>query len=130
MDLIHGSSSATLADQMRFREARAAVLASNLANVDTPGYRRRDLAFVDALEEAAMQLAGSDHDHLDTNFEDNPTDRHRLEIGPPGARADGNGVNLDEEAIAFHRNAAAFTSQARILARIEALTKTAITGGR
>ncbi len=117
MDALSPSSSAVLADAMRFREARAAVLAGNLANVDTPGYRRRDLTFVEALESATNQLSGSD-----------PTERHRLEIGPPGNRVDGNGVDLDEEAIAFHRNAGAFTKQASILARIESLTKLAITG--
>lgn len=128
MDLIHGSSSVALVDAMRFREARAVVLAGNLANVDTPGYRRRDLQFVDALEQAASQLAGTDPNHLGADASENPLERHRLEIGPVGTRVDGNGVNLDEEAIAFHRNAGAFTKQARILARIEALTKAAITG--
>ncbi len=128
MDGLSPSSSAVLADAMRFREARGAVLAGNLANADTPGYRRRDLTFVEALETAATELTGSNPSHLDTAASGNPTERHRLDVGPPGQRVDGNGVNLDEEAIKFHRNAGRFTSQARILARIEALTKAAITG--
>ncbi|MDP6978837.1 MAG: flagellar basal body rod protein FlgB [Myxococcota bacterium] len=128
MDGLSPSSSSVLADAMRFREARGAVLAGNLANADTPGYRRRDLTFVDALEAAATELAGSNPSHLGTAADENPVQRHKLEVGPPGQRVDGNGVNLDEEAIAFHRNAGAFTNQARILARIEALTKAAISG--
>lgn len=119
MDQLSPSSASALIDAMRFREARAGVLAGNLANVDTPGYRRRDLVFVEALDSAMGGLAAGDAD---------PVSRHRLELGPKGHRIDGNGVNLDEEAIAFSRNAGAFTKQASILARIEALTKTAITG--
>mgnify|MGYP002790937951 CR=1 FL=1 len=37
---------------MRFRKAREAVIAGNVANADTPGYRRRDLAFEGILGEA------------------------------------------------------------------------------
>jgi len=113
---------------MRFREARGAVLAGNLANADTPGYRRRDLTFVEALEAAATELAGSDPAHIGTPTGPDPAQRHRLEVGPRGERVDGNGVNLDEEAITFSRNAGAFTKQASILSRVESLTKLAITG--
>lgn len=52
-----------------------------------------------------------------------------FEMGPKGKRPDANGVKLDDEVIAVHRNTAAFTSRASVLARIASLTRTAVTGG-
>ena len=50
------SSAATVAEQVaNFTEARHAILASNIANLDTPGYRVRDLSvqtFEESLKEA------------------------------------------------------------------------------
>ncbi len=128
MDLIHTGSMAALEDALRFREARGAVLASNLVNADTPGYRRRDMQFVDALDAAVTNLTQTHSGHLGESASD-PTSRHHVEVGPKGTRPDGNGVNLDEEVIAVHRNAGKFTSQAGVMARIASLTRTAITGG-
>lgn len=128
MDILHGGSQAVLEDAMRFRVSRAAVLAGNLANVDTPGFRRRELEFVDALKAASTQLEKTHSGHLGSDASE-PASRHRLEVGPKGARPDGNGINLDEEVIRFHRNTSAFTSQSSILARMVSLTRTAISGG-
>ena len=128
MNILHGGSKAVLEDAMRFRVARGAVLAGNLANVDTPGFRSRDLEFVDALKSASNQLEKTHSRHLNPGGND-PASRHHLELGPKGTRPDGNGVNLDEEVIRFHRNTSAFTGQSRILARMVSLTRTAISGG-
>lgn len=128
MDLIHSSSLSALEDAMRFRVARGGVLASNLANVDTPGYRRREMHFVDALDQAVVSARRTHSRHLGAPSTD-PASRHRIELGPKGARPDGNGVNIDEEVIALSRNSGAFTSQAGIMARIHSLFRTAITGG-
>lgn len=128
MDLLHGSSAIALEDAIRFHNARATVLAGNLANADTPGYRRRDLEFVDALDQAVTSLTRTNSMHFG-ELGSNPGSRHRLEIGPKGNRPDGNGINLDEEVIAVHRNTAAFTGRASILARIASLTRIAVTGG-
>lgn len=126
MDLLQSGSSAALEDSMRFRVARSAVLAGNLANVDTPGYRRREMRFADSMNQAVASLRRTDGSHMGTTPQEGV--RHPIELGPKGTRPDGNGVNMDEEVIAFHRNSGAFSSQANILARMESLTKTAITG--
>lgn len=128
MDLIHSGSLAALEDAMRFRVARGGVLASNLANVDTPGYRRREMHFVEALDQAVTGAERTHPRHLGA-ISENPASRHLIELGPKGTRPDGNGVNLDEEVIALSRNSGAFTSQAGIMARIHSMFRTAITGG-
>lgn len=42
---------------LRYRSARAGVLAANIANAETPGYRARDLRFEDVLAEASGNKA-------------------------------------------------------------------------
>lgn len=46
---------------MRIRNERAEVLAGNLANADTPGFKARDLDFNDALVQANKALTTVDH---------------------------------------------------------------------
>lgn len=109
---------------MRFRKAREAVIASNVAHADTPGYRRRDLRFEGIFEAAQAGLERTHPRHLPTASAD-PGDA-RVELGPKGTRPDGNGVDLDQELLQAHRNAGAFIDQANVLARLTTLVRTAI----
>lgn len=74
---------------LRGAAAKQRALASNIANVNTPGYQRVDVDFTSKLS-AAMQ--SGDKDAL-ANF------RPTAEVaGGSSMRADGNGVDLDSEA--------------------------------
>ncbi len=118
-----------LEEAMRFRVARAAVLAGNIANADTPGYRRLDLRFDEALGRAEARLARTHPEHLPAGGAAAGAP-WRLEQGPRGTRPDRNGVDFEQELIAMQRNAGAFTDLAAALARLQALVRTAIgTGG-
>jgi len=121
------SALGTLQQAMRFRMARESVLASNIANSDTPGYRRRDLSFEGALAERTTAMQRTHPGHLPTR-EGSPSEA-RVERGPRGSRPDGNGVDLDEELVTAHRNAGAFIDQANVLARLSTLVRTAIGQG-
>lgn len=112
---------------MRFRMARESVLASNIANVDTPGYRRRDLSFEGILGNETARMERTDPRHFGAAGAS--AENGRVEIGPRGSRPDGNGVNLDEELVTAHRNAGAFIDQANVLARVSTLMRTAIGQG-
>lgn len=108
---------------MRFRVQRQALLAANLANADTPGYRRAELHFEDALHSALAQTAPGH-----ASGKSLAPGGHRLEIEPPADTPDRNGVDLDSELIEVSRNSSAFTQQAAILARLIAMAKIAATG--
>jgi flagellar basal-body rod protein FlgB len=73
---------------------RQSTLSSNIANANTPGYRRRDVDFHSSLREA---MAGG-HGALERVSFSAQTD--------PGARlrTDGNGVDVDVEAANLARN--------------------------
>jgi flagellar basal-body rod protein FlgB len=117
----------TVENAMRFRAARQGVLAENVANADTPGYRRGDLEFDARLAEAT--LARTRGTTTAGNAPPGPAGaRYVLDESP--ARPDGNNVIADREVVLLTRNAGAFVQQAEVLSRLLALRRTAITGGR
>lgn len=60
-DITDGAILAALGRQLNHAVARQTVAASNLANLDTPGYRTRDVSFDDALDGELMQRTHASH---------------------------------------------------------------------
>lgn len=123
MDPIFGASISTLETSLRLRVARQGVLAANLANADTPGYKRVDMKFEDALAEKGVQLQRTDPSHTG-GFERGV----RLVTDRTSITPDGNGVELQTELIANSRNSGAFVEQASVFSRLLQLRTLAITG--
>jgi len=107
---------------IRFRMARQGALAANVANADTPRYRRVD--FEPLLAEASSRLQRTHERHLPAGGDAG----YRVVRGSRSSRPDGNGVDLDREVIELTRNAGAFQEQATALARLFALRRIAVTG--
>jgi len=112
-----------LAEALTLHQRRHEVLASNLANVETPGFRARDLDFQTALraafdpERADPATAGDDV-------------RLVTDLDAP-ARADGNTVDLDLQMAKLGGNGTRYLALARLLGLRIALLRTAIEeGGR
>jgi flagellar basal-body rod protein FlgB len=73
---------------------RQSVLANNLANAETPGFRRMDVDFHDSLAQA---MKTSDAAAIEsTNFTPHQDQQ--------SMRADGNGVDVDTESAAMAKN--------------------------
>ena len=123
MQRLLGAPIDQLESAMRFRLMRQGALAANVANADTPGYRRVDVEFQNSLERAATDLERTDARHLAAG-------PHGVRVvrGPRGTRLDGNGVDRDLETLELSRNAGAFRKQADILARVYGLIRIAATG--
>lgn len=92
-DRIFGIHAAAL----ELRSQRMGVLASNIANAATPGYKARDIDFAGALE---AKLGGSRVD----------PDDHLLYRVPVMPSLDGNTVELGHEQTAFAENAVAYSA--------------------
>jgi flagellar basal-body rod protein FlgB len=102
---------------MTLLSERQKLVASNIANADTPGYRTQDIDFRSEFENAASGQAGQSSPAV---------------IQPEGlaTKADGNNVNLDREARLLSENALRF-SIASNFARSELSTlKLAIQDGK
>lgn len=97
---------------LRVREQRQQVLASNIANADTPNYKARDLDFKTALRGAlaaahdakGLSVATTSAGHLAATPGLN-ADARLLYRTPAQGSVDGNTVDMDAERAAFAENA-------------------------
>jgi len=95
---------------LNVRVKRAEVLANNLANADTPGFKARDLDFKAALNSSLNQSGGSESmaiaktnsKHLSTN---NESAESLLYRNPTQPSIDGNTVDTQQEMAAYMKNA-------------------------
>ena len=99
--------------------ARARVIAGNIANENTPGYRRQVLHFEEMLRGALRRgdELGSIEPQVEPDF-----------VTP--ARADGNNVNLELELNADRQNRVLYETYAAILQSHFELLRTGIENGR
>lgn len=97
-------------------------VASNIANIETPGYKRVDF---DSRFEAQLRsmLKSGDIEGL-SNFE------HKLSVDTqtPSVRPDGNNVQLEDEMLAMNRNALEYEFLSKYMSKSFGRIKTAITG--
>jgi len=93
------------AHALQVRSARAEVLASNIANVDTPGYKAKDVDFKSLLQSIqSKSKLGMDQVRLEAMDIDSHT-KYRI---PMQASMDGNTAELGVEQAAFNSNAMDF----------------------
>lgn len=95
---------------------RAGVLASNLANADTPNYKARDLDFRAALHQAgqSVRMRATHSGHLQARGGNLPGGE--LQFRAPNAPSlDGNTVDVDVEQAAFAENALRYQATLRFL---------------
>lgn len=103
---IHGAA-------LELRAQRMGVLASNIANAATPGYKARDIDFAAALE---ARQRGADGERAIGS-----ATRYRVPVMPA---FDGNTVEMATEQAAFAENAVAYTATLGFLrGRVETLTR-------
>ncbi len=111
---------ALLAQAMNYRAARQDIIASNIANVDTPFYKPRDVRFEDALVAKKHELY-QDHSHqlkmAQTDAKDLAPQEEKSPLKPTlffrdghMARNDGNSVDLDVETTEMSKNSVMFNA--------------------
>ncbi|ELR67071.1 Flagellar basal-body rod protein FlgB [Photobacterium marinum] len=97
---------------LAFRTQRAKVLAGNLANVDTPNYKARDISFEDAMAHVANEARAK---HLERRRTALPQRYELLYRNPNQPSQDGNTVELGVEQAKFAENAMAFETSTTFL---------------
>jgi flagellar basal-body rod protein FlgB len=122
---------AALGRQMTRAVQRQAVAAGNLANLDTPGYRTRELRFDDALtaELGAGTLQATDTRHFGAAA-GGPALPAEEQASGLVTRRDGNNVQLDRELLGMTRAAGDFSAAQTVLAAKFRLVRYAINEGR
>ena len=112
------------------RMKRHALLVSNVANAETPGYRARDLDFGGEIEAAmnrGSEIQKSNPKHMDLSGSDGA---HAVLDDGGAMRADGNNVDLDLAMGKLAQNAGAIESTADYLTlKLRLLRLAARSGG-
>jgi flagellar basal-body rod protein FlgB len=103
-------------------QARHTALAGNIANVNTPGYQRKDFNPIFKMElEKAIQSK-------DVNTLKSIAPKISLDSQAGPVRMDGSNVNLERELIEMAKNSAQYEVSAAMIAKKYAALRLAITG--
>jgi flagellar basal-body rod protein FlgB len=129
-DITDASLMTALGRQLTAAVGRQTVAASNLANLDTPGYRARETTFEDSLQrqlDVVLPMTRTVSGHLAGTA---PADAGTRDVDGLSARRDGNTVQLDRELLALNRAAGDFSAAQTALAAKFRLVRYAINEGR
>jgi len=107
--------------------ARQKVLASNIANAETPGYKARDIKFGDAFSKQ-LKLVKTDSKHM--NNANGSGDDGKIVIQKNPSWGDRNNVELNVEVAKMQENALTHSAAIKILNTKIKMYKDAIKSGR
>ncbi len=104
---------------MDLRGARQRVIASNVANEETPGYRAKDLQFKEALSQAAkgatmVHVRGTHPGHIVAGVANAHARGRIIEVPAPDLPLDANSVSLDTEMAKLSDNAMQYNTAATV----------------
>ncbi|RXJ87914.1 flagellar basal body rod protein FlgB [Arcobacter sp. CECT 8985] len=120
----------TLFNQLNFRGDRQKVISSNIANINTPGYKTKDLVFEKQLEEAdksRLKLYTTNEKHLSSFSNDlDPTKRDIINVKGLEEQNDGNNVNLDAQMSEMAKNKVMFDAIQASIRKDSSLFKSVI----
>lgn len=113
-------ANALLEQAMTYRATRQDMIASNIANADTPFYKPRDISFADALQakkaeifgddSQELKMAQTDEAHLKPEDERSSTRATTFYRDGHMARNDGNSVDIDVETTEMSKNSTMFNA--------------------
>ena len=111
---------------MTFHRERHAVLAGNIANVDTPGYRPYDLEQIDAAQ-APVAMTTTAPDQIGSAA--TTTYTKTFDDGGGTQSPDGNAVSLERELAKIDANRARYSTAAELVSRRLAMLRYAAGDG-
>ncbi|HHT9111935.1 MAG: flagellar basal body rod protein FlgB [Planctomycetes bacterium] len=117
--------SATLLEKMLdVSSVKHKVIANNIANVNTPGYKKMDVSFADQLEKALNESSVNKFDALQPKIVISKEDTGET------VRNDGNNVDMDKEVSSLVKNTLSYNIYTQLMAKKIELVKSAIENSR
>ena len=120
------------AQGMQVRSKRAEIIASNIANADTPGYKAKGMNFQQALSQAMQGdnkgMTRTNEKHFDVRMELNNGLEFRVPNQPD--TGDGNTVDVQVERNLYLENSLEYQANVQFLNGAIKAMKKAITGGQ
>ena len=125
------SVSNKLFEQLNFRGERQKVISSNIANINTPGYKTKELVFEDELNNSinnnSLQMTATNSRHM-TNINSSQANSNPklTEVRNLEEQNDGNNVNLDTQMGEMSKNKILFDAIQSSIKRDSRLFKSVI----
>ena len=132
-EVLFGTTMVMLEKLLDFQSQRHNMLSTNVAHVDTPGYKGYDLRFSDELKKAVgtkgtIPLKRTNEQHLPSEANKLKGLKGRLVLCNDAIhRRDGNTVDLDKEMAKLAENSLYYNTTAQIVSKKMNLLRTAIT---
>lgn len=102
---------------LNLRSQRSEVLANNIANADTPGYKAKDIDFKEILRntsESMENMRTTNASHISDDYDESGNAELKFK-NPLQPSVDGNTVEVHEEKAEFLKNALQFQASFRFL---------------
>lgn len=103
-----------LFQQLNYRGERQKVISSNIANIDTPDYKTKDLKFKNQLdkanEEHSLKLSSTHSMHMTLQDEAKKSNLDIYKVQGLVEQNDGNNVNLDTQMSEMSKNSMMFNA--------------------
>ena len=119
MDLLITPLMIMLEKKLDAAALRQKVIANNLANVDTPGFKKSHVEFEDVLRQAqnkdSLRLRTTDSRHIDFSQNIQAAQARVVIDNSTTIRNDGNNVDIDSEMTALAKNGIDYQAIAQIL---------------
>lgn len=114
---------------------RQQALSSNIANVDTPGYKRADVSFEEELKSALnkqerLELTTTDKKHLTNKLELENVNPKVFRQQDSYMRNDFNNVDIELEMAGLSKNNVAYNALAELISNKLKMVRSAINEGR
>lgn len=120
----------TLFSQLNFRGDRQKVISGNIANINTPGYKTKELVFENELKKAddsRLKLYTTDKNHLSSFSSDvSPVTKRVVDVKGLEEQNDGNNVNLDTQMSEMAKNKVIFDAIQASIRKDSSLFKSVI----
>jgi flagellar basal-body rod protein FlgB len=133
LDFFHDQTLNAMESYMTRLSQRQQIVASNLANIDTPGYKSRDISFHATMQE----LLSEDADGLKTSRPEHIQDMGQIfpkaqifEVQGIPSRADQNNVDLDREMLKLSETSFAYSLITQIVRSKLGMIATSINEGK
>lgn len=102
-----------LFNQLSFRSDKQQVISSNISNINTPGYKTKDLVFENELKKVNdsndLKMFQTNSKHLTGSMDmSNPTQSNLIQVKGLEEQNDGNNVNLDTQMSEMSKNKVIF----------------------
>ena len=120
IDFLDDPTLSAMGQYMTRLSKRQQIIASNIANLDTPGYKTKDISFHATLEEllssSAISLNASRPEHIKMDeLQFAPLEPEVFEVQGLPLRADNNNVDIDKEMLKLGETSFGYSIMSQLL---------------